>query len=115
MKVNVLVAQRHLTLSDPMDCGPQGSTVHGILQVKILEWVVIPLSRGYSQARDRTQVSCIEGTFFTKYLNHEGRPNVSIHMNKLVNMFSVCEYVPILENLGLLCMYMCVSCILVNL
>jgi len=65
MKVNVLVAQRHLTLSDPLDCGPQGSTVHGILQVRILEWGGIPLSRGYSQARDRTQVSCIEGTFFT--------------------------------------------------
>ena len=59
-KVKVKVAQLCLTLCDPMDC-----IVHGILQARILEWVAFPFSRGSSQARDRTQVSCIAGGFFT--------------------------------------------------
>ena len=46
------------TLCDPMDCSPPGSSVHGILQARILEWVAMPSSRGYSPARDRIQVSC---------------------------------------------------------
>ena len=41
-----------LTLSDPMDCSPPGSSVHGILQARILEWVAIIFSRGSSQPRD---------------------------------------------------------------
>ena len=43
---NVLVTQSCLTLCDPMDCMLPGSSVHGILQARILEWVVIPFSRG---------------------------------------------------------------------
>ena len=42
-----------------------GSSVHGILQARILEWVAIPFSRGSPQPRDPTQVSCIAGGFFT--------------------------------------------------
>ena len=42
-----------------------GSSVHGILQGRILEWVAVPSSRGSSQPRDQTQVSCIAGRFFT--------------------------------------------------
>ena len=42
-----------------------GTSVHGILQARILEWVAIPFSRGSSQPRDQTQVSCISGRFFT--------------------------------------------------
>ena len=49
-----------LTLWDLM-----GFTVHGILQARILEWIAFPFSRGSSQLRDRTQVSCIAGRFFT--------------------------------------------------
>ena len=64
-KVKVLVAQLCLTLCDPMYYSPPGSPVHGILQARILEWVVIPFSRGFSQPRDLTQVSCIAGEFFT--------------------------------------------------
>ena len=52
------VTQLCLTLCDPMDCSPQGSSVHGILQARILEWVAMPSSRGSSLPRDRTQVSC---------------------------------------------------------
>ena len=48
-----------------MDCSPPGSSVLGILQVRILEWVAIPFSRGSSPPRDQTQVSCIAGRFFT--------------------------------------------------
>ena len=44
---------------------PPGSSVHGILQARILEWVAIPFSRGASQPRAQTQVSCIAGRFFT--------------------------------------------------
>ena len=45
------------TLCDPMDCSPPGSSVHGILQTKILQWVAMPSSRGASQPRDQTHVS----------------------------------------------------------
>ena len=51
-----------------MDCSLPGSSVHGILQARILEWVAMPSSRGSSQSRDRTcisYVSCIPGGFFT--------------------------------------------------
>ena len=49
----------------PTDCSPPGSCVHGILQTRILEWATIPFSKGSSQSRDQTQVSCIAGRFFT--------------------------------------------------
>ena len=44
------------TLCDPVDCSPQGSSVHGILQARILEWVAMSFSRESSQPRDRTHV-----------------------------------------------------------
>ena len=49
----------------PHGLSPPGSSVHGILQARILEWVAIPFSRGSSWSRDQTQVSCIVGRFFT--------------------------------------------------
>ena len=45
-----------LTLGDPMDCSPPGSSVHGILQKRILEWIAFPFSRGSSPPRDQTYV-----------------------------------------------------------
>ena len=51
--------------------------VHGILQARILEWVAFPFSRGFSQPRDRTQVSCIAGRFFAK-LSHKGSPRSGV-------------------------------------
>ena len=53
------------TLWDPMDCSLPGSSVHGIFQARILEWVAIPFSRGSSWPRDRTCVSCFTGEFVT--------------------------------------------------
>ena len=64
-KVVVLVTQSCPTLCDPMDCGPPGFSVHGILQARILEWVAIPFSRGSFRSRVWTRVSCIAGRFFT--------------------------------------------------
>ena len=61
----MLVAQSCPTLCDPLDCSPPGSSVHGILQARILEWVAMPFSRGSSQPRDQTQISYIAGRFFT--------------------------------------------------
>ena len=55
------------TLCDPMDCSPPGSSVHGILQARILEWVAMPSSRGSSWPRDQTGVSCNVGGFFTHF------------------------------------------------
>ena len=57
-----LVAQSCPTLCDPMDCSPPGSSVQGILQARILEWLAAPSSRGSSQPRYQTHssyVSCI--------------------------------------------------------
>ena len=53
------------TLFNPMDWSPPGSSVHGILQASILGWIATPSPRGSSWPRDRTQVSCIAGGFFT--------------------------------------------------
>ena len=63
-KCHVLVTQLCLTLCNPMDCSPPGSSVHGILQARILEWVAIRFFRGSSWPRDRTQVSHIAGRYF---------------------------------------------------
>ena len=52
-------------------CDPTDYTVHGILQARILEWVAFPFSRGFSQPRDRMQVSCIAGGFFTSWATRE--------------------------------------------
>ena len=55
---------RSVWLCNPMDCSLPVSSVHGILQARILEWVAVPLSRGSSQPWDGTQASCIIGEFF---------------------------------------------------
>jgi len=69
--VCVLVAQLYLTLWDPIDCSLPGSSVHGILQARILEWVALPSSRGSSQPRDWTWLSCVAGEFFTIWATRE--------------------------------------------
>ena len=57
--------QSCLVLCDTMDCSPTGSSVHGIFQARILEWVVMPFSGGSSRPRKRTQVSSIVSGFLT--------------------------------------------------
>ena len=86
----VLVTQSCLTLCNPMDCGPPGSSVHGILQARILEWVAIPFSRGSFRPRDRTWVSFIAGRFFTVWATGKPRYNENILFN--VNYSKTCLY-----------------------
>ena len=69
-KVKSSVVQSCLTLCDPMDWGLPGSSVHGILQERTLERVVISFSRRYSRPRDRTQVLHCRQTLYD--LNHQG-------------------------------------------
>ena len=59
------VTQSCPSLRDPMDCSLPGSSVHGIFQARVLEWVAISFSRGSSRRRDRTRVSCIPGRHFS--------------------------------------------------
>ena len=65
------VAQLCPTLCDPMDCSLPGSSVHGIFQARIMEWVAISFSRGSSWPRDQTRVSCIAGRFCTIWATRE--------------------------------------------
>ena len=67
------VAQSCPTLCDPKDCCLPGSSVHGIFQARVLEWVAIPFSRVSSRPRDQTQVSCIVSKTLYR-LSHQGRP-----------------------------------------
>ena len=64
-------AQSCPTLCDPMDCNPPGSSVHGIFQAKILEWVAISFSRESSWPRDWTRVSRVVGKCFTIWATGE--------------------------------------------
>ena len=59
------VAQSGPTLCDPMDCSLSGSFIHGIFQARVLEWIAISFSRGFSQPRNRTEVARIAGRRFT--------------------------------------------------
>ena len=68
-----LVTQSCLALCNPMDCSLPGSSVNGILQARILEWVATSSSRGSSWPRDRTPVSYITGRFFTVWAIREAQ------------------------------------------
>ena len=74
------VAQSCPTLCDPIVCSLWGSSVHGISQARILEWVAISFSRGSSWPRDQTWVSCIVGRHFTVWATRE--------IEQCVNLFS---------------------------
>ena len=68
----------HVWLYDPMNCSPPDSYVHGVLQTRILQWVANPFSRGSSQPRDQTWVSCIADRFFTIWATREV-PSISVN------------------------------------
>ena len=61
------VSEVKVAQSCPTLCNPMDYTFHGILQARILDWLAFPFSRGSSKARDQTQVSHIEGGFFTNW------------------------------------------------
>ena len=77
--VAVLLTQSCPNLCNPMDYSSLGSSVHGILQARILEWLAITYSSSPSQPRDQTQVSCTAGRFFT--ISAKGKP-----LRKLFNL-----------------------------
>ena len=75
-----------LTICNPMDCSPPGSSIHGILQARILEWVIMPSSRESSQfrdgtPRDRIPISCLSDRFFTAELLGKLTFNLLIQIN----------------------------------
>ena len=85
--------QESSTLCNSVDCSPPGSSVHGILQARILEWVAISFSRGSSQPRYRTHVSLIAGRRFnlsaTSQITFEkhllrGQPKAHVKLTYLV-------------------------------
>ena len=72
------VTQSCLTLCDPLDCSLTGSSVHGIFQARVLEWVAISFFRGSFWPRDRTWVSCIVGRHFTIWATGEDMESYNI-------------------------------------
>ena len=75
------VAQSCLTLCDPVDCSPPGSSVRGVLPARILEWVAMISSRGSSQPRDWTCITCVSCTvvrFFTHWATWEAHTEYTL-------------------------------------
>ena len=72
-------AQSCPTLCDPMDCNPPVSSVRGIFQASVLEWVAISFSRGSFQPRERTWVSCTAGRRFTVWATREAQGSQFSH------------------------------------
>ena len=75
----MLVTQSCLTLCNPVDCSPPDCSVHEILLARILEWEIIPFSRGSSWCRDQVWVSCTAGRFFTVWATREAHICVYTH------------------------------------
>ena len=78
-----LVAQLCPTLCDPMDCGPPGSSVHGIFQARVLERVAISFSRVTSQPGDQAHISCVATWIFSPWAS-PGKPLVFFSSNHLI-------------------------------
>ena len=85
-------------LCDTMDCSPRGSSVHGILQARILEWAAMPFSRGSSRPRDRTHVSyvsCIgRWVLYTSTTWEACFIYSSVYMSIPVSQFIPCYFIP---------------------
>ena len=90
-----LVAQSCLTLPNPVDGSPPDSSVHRVLQLRTLEWVAIPFSRGTSQPSGQTPVSSIIGSFFTIWATGEAPKTLQTHhklvLQRAVNSFRLAD------------------------
>ena len=82
-----------------MDCGPPHSSVHGIFQARVLEWVAISFSSGPSWPRDRTRVSCIVGRCFTIWVTREAPTSLV----SCVNKWSAAAAAKLLQSCPTLC------------
>ena len=79
------VAQSCLTLCDPVDCSPPGSSIHGFSQARILEWVAISFSRGSSWPRNQTHISLIAGRCFNLWTTRETPPKKAFGNKSIVH------------------------------
>ena len=84
-----------------MDCKLPGSSVHGIFQARMLEWVAISFSRGSSWSRDQTQVSCIVGTCFTIWVRREAWTLIEMESIYIYIYIYICMYV-------YMCVHVCI-------
>ena len=100
LKVKVSVAQSCPTLCDPTDCSPPGSSVHGVSQARILEWVAIPFSRGSSQPKDQTQVFCITGRLFPIWATREAHWELALWNNWAPKLQKRVKKIPALKRTG---------------
>ena len=93
----VLSLQSFLILCDPMDCSPPSSSVHGILQARVLEWVAISSSRAFSQSRGQTCISYIS-CIGKQILHHCATSEAPIEseelglVNKILLLWLISEY-----------------------
>ena len=87
------VSQSCTTLCNPTDCSLPGSSVRGIFQARILEWVAISFSRGTSQPWDWFQVSCIAGRRLTLWATREALPpNINTYLFRFFSLIVVLRY-----------------------
>ena len=88
------IAQSCPTLCDPIKCSLPGSSIHGIFQARVLEWVAISFSRGSSRPRDRTQVSHVAGRQFNIWVTWEALLITKIK-HKYYLPWKTCPYFPV--------------------
>ena len=81
-----------------LDCGPPVWSILGIFRARILEWVAISFSRGSSQPRDRTQVSCIAGRLFT--VNHQGIPMTKLAFMNRKGISHILKRIKFRQDIG---------------
>ena len=91
MKVKVLVTQLDPTLCDPMDCSPPGSSIHGILQAWILEWVAIPLSRDFPDPEIKPRFPALKADSLPS--EHQGAHAIWIFKMGLI-AYNHCDFNP---------------------
>ena len=113
-----LVTQLCPTLCDPMDCSPPGSSVHGIFQARILEWVAISFSRESSWPRDWTWISCVACRLFTIWVTMEVCTFYLFYIWKFVplnlsHLFFFSLHCPLLWQPPVCSLYQWVCCYLV--
>ena len=92
------LAQTCLSLWNPSDCSHPGSSVHGILPARILEWVAISFSRRYSWFRNLTHISCISNRFFSTTESPGNTPHPPPQPHPALEYFCVVTFVNILNS-----------------
>ena len=107
-----LVAQSCLTRCNTMDCSLPGSSVHGILQARILEWVAVPSSRASSQPREWTQISSIAGGFFTIWASRTAQlAFTAILATSFPTGMSLCF---LISKLGIITIFTCAGFVMIQ-